>query len=1216
MNTSQIKNFAIQSRNILKTGVIQRIQILGFDANGNLTKGEPTRIDIQGGATLFAGDIYDGAFYDRWMALRKRIQEKGVKEIYEEAAYTWFNRLVAIRIMMKNGFIDPVLAYTNEQTRIPRIVAEARSGRIGQMPAADREKLRELMGDDARINEQFVLLIDNFCRTNPVIFNCFGGIEEYISLLLPDNILAPGGFIDLLNHTSYITDEDYRQSELIGWLYQYYISEKKDEVYEGFRSGKKAEAEDIPAATQIFTPNWIVKYMVQNTVGRIYLDNNPWATCIKEQMKYLVEPAEPTAKETILKIDSLEGYSLIDPSCGSGHILVEGFNLFYRMYLEEGYSSHNAIESILRKNLIGIDLDTRAKQLASFALLMTSAKIDQSFLDCKIMPRVLDMPRHKFSRPLYELLRDFYMGEDRTVMEETIEAFKLLEQADNLGSIMVFTLSAKTRMEMELRLKEWDDIDIVSPVKEVLPSIALVLALTDKYTAVVTNPPYMGNSSMNDILSDYVRSHYSLGKSDLCTAFMLMQADRTMDGGYFANIIPPSWMFLSTFEGLRRHIIDNYSIASLLHLSRGVFGADFGSCSTIVKKINYPDSKGDYFRLIERTFQEFDQKHLQLLFEKTLLNKEFRYFFADYSKDVTDITYSEKGAKIFYPGIKQEDFKKIPGCPIGYWVGNSIIQSFEGTRIGDFGSARSGMSTTDNTRFLRLWHEVSINNSFFGCRSLEEANKSGLKWFPYNKGGEARKWYGNNDYVVNWLNDGEEIKYWVTHNPRDPKTTSWGRRIFATDKFFKPGLTWSDITTGAVSCRKYFEGFIFDSCAVSYFVNKGTDERYIMSFLNTRLFNDIMKIINPTFHNGPGAVNKIPLPYNKDCVSSIGQVSDECVKISRADWDAHEISWDFKENELVRIYKENDGDGLFMDGYRLEDIVSLYKAFWATQFNLLHTHEEDINRQFIEIFGLLNEVSPSVHYEDVTILQQGEITIENGRLFWHNDVLAKQLLSYAVGCMMGRYRLDRPGLHIAYPNPSSADVEAYDFQGEKFEIDDDGIIPLLSRSCPFDDNAYNRVVRFIRQVFGESFLNENLNFIESSLGKTIENYFVKDFWKDHKKMYSNRPIYWLFSSKKGAFQCLTYMHRMNPYTAEHVRSKYLLPYIDFLKNKIAADMDRASSLSTVERKNLDKTQIALEECLEYEERLHDMADRQVRFDLDDGVVKNYALFGDVLAPIK
>ena len=592
MNTSQIKNFATQSRNILKTGVIQRIQVLGFDANGNLTKGEPTRIEVHGGATLFAGDIYDGAFYDRWMSLRRRIQEKGVKEVYEEAAYTWFNRLVAIRIMQKNGFIDPVLAYTNEQTRIPRIVAEARAGRVGKMLPADREKLRDLMGDDARINEQFALLIDNFCRNNAVIFSCFGGIEEYISLLLPDNILAPGGFIDLLNHTSYITDEDFKQSELIGWLYQFYISEKKDE-------------EDIPAATQIFTPNWIVKYMVQNTIGRIYLDNNPWATDIKDSMKYLVEPAEPTPADAILKLESLEDYKLLDNACGSGHILVEAFGLFYKMYLEEGYSSRNAIEIILRKNLLGIDLDTRAKQLATFALLMTAAKIDQSFLDCKVMPRILDMPGHRFSKPIYELLREFYLGEDQPVMDETLKAFELLEQADNLGSIMKFSLSSRTRKEMELRCREWMD---TSSNNEILPSIVIILALSDKYTSVVTNPPYMGSGNMNVALSGYVKRYYEEGKADLFSTFMIAASDRLIKNGKYGMINMHSWMFLSSFEALRRSLLDNHRIDSLLHLGPRTFdelsGEVVQNAAYVVTKLCQSETKesnttGTYFRLIK-----------------------------------------------------------------------------------------------------------------------------------------------------------------------------------------------------------------------------------------------------------------------------------------------------------------------------------------------------------------------------------------------------------------------------------------------------------------------------------------------------------------------------------------------------------------------------------------------------------------------------------------
>ena len=1172
MNTSQIKTFATQSRNILKAGVIQRIQILGFDVDGNLTKGEPTRIEIQGGATLFAGEIFDGSFYDRWMSLWHRIQEKGVKEVYEEAAYTWFNRLVAIRIMMKNGFIDPVLAYTNEQTRIPRIVAEARAGRVGKMSPADREKLRELMGDDARINEQFALLIDNFCRNNAVIFNCFGGIEEYISLLLPDNILAPGGFIDLLNHTSYITDEDFKQSELIGWLYQFYISERKDEVFDKFKKGKKAEAEDIPAATQIFTPNWIVKYMVQNTIGRIYLDNNPWATDIKDSMKYLVEPAEPTPEDVILKLESIEDYNLLDNACGSGHILVEAFGLFYKMYLEDGYSSHNAIENILRKNLLGIDLDTRAKQLATFALLMTAAKIDPSFLDCKVMPRVLDMPGHSFSKPVYELLREFYMGEDRTVMDETMKAFELLEQADNLGSIMKFDLSAKTRREMALRYKEWIDINSNN---EVLPSVQLILCLTDKYTAIVTNPPYMGNSGMNAGLSSYVKSHYESGKMDLFAVFMLVDLSLLTGNGKLGMINMHSWMFLSSFEELRSTILRHYHIDSLLHLGPHTFdelsGEVVQNSAFTITKHSYV-ATGVYHRLLQG--ENCEAKHRLYL---NRLNE--------------------------YRGVPQSKFYNLPGSTISYWVSDSIIESFNHDRINDKAIAVKGLDTCDNLRFVRLWPEVNFKKIGFKVTNTSETKRH--KWFPYCKGGGFKKWYGLYDYVVDWEDDGI-----VLRNLRD-ENGKIKSRPQNTRFYFNTGITWSSITTSQPSFR-FMENSIFGGGGSALFSKDNV--KYICGFLNSKIADHYLQIINPTINMLVGDMLSLPVLFTEENTDI--SLIDGCISISKIDWDSHETSWDYRENELVRLYKENHGDGVLMDANRLEDIATLYKEYWTTQFNQIHANEEELNRQFIEIYGLQDELDPDIPLDEITILQQGEISVEAGQLVWHNDVLAKQLISYAVGCMMGRYRLDRSGLHIAYPNPSAADVEAYDFQGEKFEIDDDGIIPLLPRDCPFDDNARNRLVKFIRQVFGESFLNENLNFLESSLGRTLEDYFVKDFWKDHKKMYSNRPIYWLFSSKKGAFQCLTYMHRMTPYTAEAVRSKYLLPYIDFLKNKIGSYMDRASSLNTAERKDLDKMQKALDECLEYEEQLHDVADRQIRFDLDDGVVVNYAKFGDVLAKIK
>ena len=847
------------------------------------------------------------------------------------------------------------------------------------------------------------------------------------------------------------------------------------------------------------------------------------------------------------------------------------------------YASKKKAEyEISKKNSEKDRAEARRKEAEAMEILKkreveryAEAKIDQSFLDCKVMPRVLDMPGHNFSIPIYELLREFYMGEERTVMEETMKAFELLEQADNLGSIMKFDLSKKTRNEMALRYKEWKEVDRFSPVHEALHSIELVLALTDKYTAVVENPPYMGSNNMNNGLKQYVERNYPTGKNDLMTVFMLVAASSTVDRGRWAMIDLPSWMFLLSFERFREDLFRDYSIESLLHLGRGVFGSDFGSVSFIIHNVA-PSRKGVYRRL----FKEHVQVRSVDEIERLYLNPSYGYYVAE-----------------------QSQFSVIPGSPVGYWVSEKIRHIFtECQPLEDYCKPSQGMATADNNRFLRFWHEPSINRVGIRMKSPQEAQASGRRWFPYNKGGQFRRWYGNQDFVVNWENDGEELRAFKGSVIRNPKT------------YFKPSLSWSKISAGIIAFRYFPEGFLYDVAGTSMFFSSVDIHYYCAALLNSHLILDILKIISPTVNYEVGQIASLPIRIQNEDV--IIPISKNNICISKEDWDAHETSWDFKENELVRVYKENQGEGVFMDSNRLEEIVSTYKSFWTERFNQLHSHEEELNRQFIEIYGLQDELTPDVPLDDITILQQGEISVEGGQLIWHNDVITKQLISYAIGCMMGRYRLDRPGLYIAYPNPSAADIEGYDFHGDKFEIDDDGIIPLLPRDCPFDDNARNRLVKFIRQVFGESFLNENLNFLEASLGRTLEDYLVKDFWKDHKKMYSNRPIYWLFSSKKGAFQCLTYMHRMNPYTAEAVRSKYLLPYIDFLKAKIAADMERASSLSTVERRNLDKMQVALDECLEYEERLHDVADHQIRFDLDDGVLVNYTKFGDVLAKIK
>ena len=584
MDTNKLKRFATEARNILKRGVAAKLMSLGFDANGHFDESE-LPVKIQGGS-IFRGQPQTEAFYHRWMSLYRHVREKGLKEVYEEAAYTWFNRFVAIRILQKNGLVEPVLDFV-DVARTPYIVDAARMGHHPQMSSAEEEQLRTLLADVAAVTPQFALLITAYCHNNPIIYKCFGGIADYTELLLPNDILAENGFIDTLNHTEFITDEDFASPELIGWLYQFYISEKKDDVFAAFKKGKKAEAEDIPAATQIFTPNWIVKYMVQNTIGRIYLDNNPYEEDIQKNWKYLVDQPEKTPEDKILHYDDLKELKFGDLACGSGHILNEGFDILYDLYILEGYSRREAIENIFRYNLTGIDIDTRAKQLAQFALLLKACQKDNSFADAHIMPRVLDMPN--VDRYTWRDLNGHMScalkmkGADEVAYRELDECFNLMKDAQCLGSIMKMTISASTRVFIqECIVKQNQKPQFEESFTDLFKGFELILALTENYSTLVMNPPYMGNGNMNDTLSSYVKRYYSEGKADLCTAFMLMQSNRTCQDGYYANIVPPSWMFLSTFEGLRYKLVNTQSITSLLHLSRGVFGADFGSVSCVI----------------------------------------------------------------------------------------------------------------------------------------------------------------------------------------------------------------------------------------------------------------------------------------------------------------------------------------------------------------------------------------------------------------------------------------------------------------------------------------------------------------------------------------------------------------------------------------------------------------------------------------------------------
>ena len=1177
MNTNQIRKFATEARILLLKGVSNSLRSF-FRENGEpIIEPKP----VQGGCA-FGAQTKDEAFLRRWQSLQHQITLHGFRWVVEQVAYTWFNRLVAINILAKNNLAEPMLQFANPSLRVPYIVEQARAGHFPEMSAADIATLRELLNNDALTFEQFSLLIGCYCTANPIIRRCFGRVDDYSFLLLPSNILSEGEIVDMLNHTDFITDADYRSPELIGWLYQFYISERKDEV---FAKKGKFEADEIPAATQIFTPNWIVKYMVQNSLGRIYLDNEPYSE-LKERMQYLVS-AEPSSE--IFTFEDVKELTCADLACGSGHILNECFDLLYDIYIEQGYSRRDAVENIFAHNLIGIDIDTRAKQLATFALLLKACRRDATFADAHAMPRVLDMPEpYRSDIDLRDTLQHFFLGGTPKQIDETAEAIALFDYAEDLGSIMRFNLSPGTREAIVRRLAEYRTSDIHS-FDSLFPYFDIILALTDRYAALVMNPPYMGSGNMNSVLSKYVKDNYPEGKADLCTTFVIMQTEKTCKGGYYANIIPPSWMFLQAFQDLRKFIIETQYIKSLLHLSNGVFGGDFGSSCSIIVNTSPGNQKGTYFRLLDKTFQYIEQQHLQYLFLKANFDHTFRFDFENYTTNCDNLEYSVNGQKLVYTNISQSNFKNIPGSPIGYWTPNNLLEIFKSEdNISAHSIARSGLSTGNNSLYFRLWHEIDLNNILFNSDDNKTYLSSGKKFVPCTQGGCYRKWYGNLDSVIDWTNPDS------MHRPR---TTYM-------DLYYKPGVSWNAITSTKFSSRYYGKGALFEHASCSLFSD---DKDFILALLNSKVFSYIMKILNPTINTGADVVSAVPLILSN--VDLIANRSLSNISISKSDWDAHETSWDFKENELVRIFNDN-GWGT------LDIVVSEYKREWERNFMQLHANEEELNRQFIEIYGLQDELTPDVPLDEITILQQGEIHIENNDIVWHNDVIAKQLISYAIGCWMGRYRLDKPGLHIAHPNPTAEEVCTYTYNGSELEIDDDGIIPILSADSQFADNACHRLRDFLRIAFGEENLLENINFIETCLGKSLEAYFIKDFWKDHKKMYQNRPIYWLFSSKKGAFQCLAYMHRMDAYTVERVRSKYLLPHMDWLTHRINELRANDAMLTTAQRKTAELLEKELAECHEYHERLHYVADQQISFDLDDGVVVNYAKFGDILAKIK
>ena len=1216
MDTSQLKRFAAKLRTQLMKGVEERLLYWGFDPKGNPIIDPPEAVE---GGYFFRGNVFsDPTVPARWTSLRLAIGRHSLKDVIEQGAYTWFNRLLSIRIMEKNGYIEPVLEYPEGRNE-PGILFRARQGALPEYAERQREMIEQLLAEN-RDAEAFNHLLVGFLKRQDLLSRVFGDLDDYTELLLPASIIGPESPVDFIVSSDAITDDDFCQVELIGWLYQFYIADRKDEVFEAFGKGKKARPEDIPAATQIFTPRWIVKYMVENTIGRLWLDVHPDSP-LREGLRYLVEPDTPSHEEPLLPSQrawdgrDLRKLTMLDPAVGSGHILVVAFDLLMEMYAVDGYTKRQAVDAILEHNLFGLDIDDRAVQLARFALLMKAAAHDRGILTRSVVPHVYAFPEaERFSD---SDIRGFLDEEGMQYEAEFRAALNLMQIGKNVGSALKVELGEKTReyliaRHQELVRNQSSDLYLRGLLLRLNSFIHTALILAQKYCAVTANPPYMGNTGMNGELKQYLEKSFPISRADLMTVFMEVAIDRCKEHGYISMINIPSWMFLSTFDGLRKAICNNCTIRSLNHFGRGVFGADYGSVGFTFQNKPYRNESGVFRKLFVKsgTVDSCGQK------EEWFLEKTFGRF-----------------------EIQQSNFSVIPGGPFAYWASAHMLDAFKShPPLGDFVITREGMATSDNRRFLRFWFEVSQSMIGFEIADVAHSVQSSRRWFPYNKGGAFRKWFGNNEYVVNWYNDGQEIRENI-----DPETKRVRSHNYNGEYAFREGFTWSSLTSGDISIRYSSPGHLFDSKGAMGFLSEENDKlpAYI-AFLNSSTASALLGLMTPTVDFKVGDLIRIPFNCGLVESRSLFDSGSECIEIARAEWATRETAWEFTNNPLV--------------GQLSFDIRSSMKK-WTdmerSRFHKLQRLEELINREVSESYGLEKEVLDTVPLSRIAYLrdvidpatltrelpiQSNEIECSTSKqVLFLLEVPIQQLISYALGCWMGRYRLDHPGLAIAHPTPSPEQVAPYTVSmplhatgnaGEAtVAIDPDGIIPLVGLDSPFGDDVLHRVIEFLRIVWGEQTLTDNLNFINEVLSQwkcrgkakakqyTLEEYLVNDFWNFHKSMYSKRPIYWLFASPKRSFQVLVYMHRMDRYTVQKIRYNYLHPFLRYLNEQIATLETDEATLGRVDARRLEILRKDESECRAYDDTLKVLADQQIDIDLNDGFLVNYPKFASAMAAV-
>lgn len=1203
MNTNQIKSFAKSARINLCAAVEQKIRYWGFHENGE-SYDQP--IAVSGGYT-YRGEIYNDTYtVGYWQSLKARLSagKEAFQDTVEEAAYTWFNRLMAIKILEKNGFIPPVLRF-REGSFMPEILQQAKSGQHSLTHSGYIANLQEAL-DHHNDEVAFAILIKNFCDKNPLLTEAFGGVDDYTQILLPQNLLTEEGFLAMLNDEQYISEEDYREVELIGWLYQFYISDKKDEVFANKK--EKFREEDIPAATQIFTPRWIVSYMVENTLGKAYIDYEP-DTELKAQMRYLVEDQNSASKPLIEDITEL---SLIDPAAGSGHILVVGMEWLYQMYLEQGYAPKAAVQSILEHNLYGLDIDERAAQLARFAVLLKGAQLlenrfageGKNFLMGKdfLLPHIYAFPE-AYSFTVAEV-ETFTEGNRHT--EEILKVLRLLYNGKNIGSALKLSLSTEAQDYIKQQIKEWDRTAKTAVEKEAIykhlrPYLLVALNLAQKYTAVAANPPYMGSANMNAELKNYLEKHYPMTKADLFAVFMEKMIEMTKDNARMGCITMEAWMFLSTYEKLRHYILNKYSIVSLSHFGWHIIGIAFGTAMLVLEK-SKNIKIGEYSYL---TINDMDREaDVPLVFPK-----------------------KDNGR---YALLPQDQFDKIPGSPIAYWASEKLLEAFSnGTKMSDVAEPRGGMVTGNNDRFLRLWWEVDENRIKYDNETIEDTLTNGYKWYPYNKGGLRRQWFGNYDYIINWENDGEEVK--SLKNDKGKIRSHGYNGVYS----FKRAITWSLITSGKFSVRYRETGSLFDYAGLEAFSKNKINLKYVLGILGTKISDYVFNMFNPTVNLQIGDFINFPILEDENIKNEVIPIVDECIAISKYDWNTFETAWDFTANPLVNIeqyihgFTQNSED-LENISSNIADAYEKYKLFTNSQFEKLKKNEETLNELFIQLYGLEQELDATVPEKDITIAKifdkAEDISEEskNNKYFLTKQEVVQQLLSYLIGVLMGRYRLDREGVQITH-QATLEETSAYSVAGQEgdftFTMDDDGIIPMMGAECGFPDDVVRRIEDLIEKIWGDKQVIANLNFINEALGMPMEKWLTEEFWPYHLKKYSKRPIYWLFCSnlknpKKSAFRVLCYMHRMDSFSLQQIIRLYLHPHQEHLRTEYEALKEREATLDKAEKKRLDTLPKLLAEIKDYGEKIKSYANQQIALDLDNGVMRNFAIFQEVLPSLK